>query len=114
MRSQKGVVGSLWVEPAVVPGLPPAGTLRPGDHGPLESGSLSTEGRQPTRGASLPWDLPDLLRKVPAAVRAVFSVTGGTERWEGVAVASLRVRAPRICGKALCWGSSLLAQSPSV
>ena len=91
MRSQKGVVGSLWVEPVVVPGLPPAGTLRPGDHGPLESGSLSAEGRQPTRGESLPWDLPDLLRKVPAAVRTVFSVTGGTERWEGVAVASLRV-----------------------
>lgn len=75
MGSQKGVVGSLWMEPAVVPGLPPAGMLRPGDCGPLESGPLSAEGRQQTRGESLPQDLPDLLRKVPATVGAVFSVT---------------------------------------
>lgn len=39
MGSKKGVIGSLWMEPAVVPGLPPAGTLRPGDLGPPESGA---------------------------------------------------------------------------
>ena len=33
-------------------------------------------------------DLPDLLRKVPAALRAVLSAARGTERWAGVPAAS--------------------------
>ena len=62
--------------------------LRPGDLGPPEPGSLSAEGRQPARGESPPRDLPDLLRKVPAALRAVLSAARGTERWAAVPAAS--------------------------
>lgn len=78
-----GHLGSLWMEPAIVPGPTPAGRLHPGgssgDHGQLESWSVLAERSQQAKGESPTQDLPDLLRKVPTAVRAAFSATGNTE-----------------------------------
>lgn len=87
-----------------------------------QSYGLCQQKKSQAKGKSQSRDVLDLL-KVPAAVRAAFSVRNGERVGEGVAIvvsqSESQVRkqhyrgSPRISGKVLCLRSSWSAYSPS-